>query len=62
MAELTDQNLPDRFEDVLTANATWAGQGEPNTLPARAAKGLAVLTCMDSRISPLAQRRGPRHR
>ena len=54
MAEPTEETLPAGFDDVLTANASWAGQGEPNTLPAKAAKGLAVLTCMDSRISPLA--------
>jgi carbonic anhydrase len=42
------------FADVLSANAAYArgfllGGLEPN-----AAKGLAVLTCMDSRIEPLA--------
>ena len=42
------------FADVLTANAelsksfAFAGQ------PGRAERGLAIVTCMDSRISPLA--------
>jgi carbonic anhydrase len=41
------------FDDVLSANATYAERFAKAGLPARAARGLAVLTCMDSRISPL---------
>ena len=42
------------FADELSANAEYA-RGFPLTgLEARAAKGLAVLTCIDSRIEPLA--------
>jgi carbonic anhydrase len=42
------------FADVLAANETYA-QGFPLAgLQARAARGLAVLTCIDSRIEPLA--------
>ncbi len=41
------------FEDVLAANATYAASYSLGGLQARAAKGLAVLTCMDSRIDPL---------
>jgi carbonic anhydrase len=44
----------DEFADVLTANAAYAGDFELAELEARAAKGLGVLTCMDSRIDPLA--------
>lgn len=41
------------FSDVLQANRAYAGRYELAGLEARAAKGLAVLTCMDSRIDPL---------
>jgi carbonic anhydrase len=40
------------FDDVLGANAEFAAHFQNSGLPARAAKGLAVLTCMDSRINP----------
>jgi carbonic anhydrase len=43
----------DRFADVMTANADFASTFELASLPATAAKGLAVVTCMDSRIDPL---------
>lgn len=42
------------FDDVLAANQTYASGFQLAELEARAAKGLAVLTCMDSRIDPLA--------
>jgi carbonic anhydrase len=41
------------FDDVLEANAAYAHDFELAELEARAAKGLGVLTCMDSRIDPL---------
>src|SRR5437764_15333511 len=41
------------FADVLAANETYADGFRSRGLQARAAKGLAVLTCMDSRIEPL---------
>jgi carbonic anhydrase len=41
------------FADVLDANAAYTRTYEHGDLPASAAKGLAVLTCMDSRIDPL---------
>jgi len=41
------------FADVLSANDDHAGAFRLAALEARAAKGLAVLTCMDSRIDPL---------
>jgi carbonic anhydrase len=42
------------FADVLSANAAYAESVRLPKLEPRAAKGLAVLTCMDSRIDPLA--------
>src|SRR4051794_33528885 len=44
----------DDFADVVAANATYAQDFSLAGLEARAARGLAVLTCMDSRIEPLA--------
>ena len=41
------------FEDVLAANATYAARFADDGLPGQAACGLAVVTCMDSRIDPL---------
>jgi carbonic anhydrase len=48
--------VPDEptFADVLAANEEYANEFPLAGLQARAAKGLAVLTCMDSRIEPLA--------
>jgi carbonic anhydrase len=42
------------FADVLAANAAYADGFLLGGLEPNAAKGLAVLTCMDSRIEPLA--------
>lgn len=42
------------FADVLAANETYARGFPLAGLQARAARGLAVLTCIDSRIEPLA--------
>lgn len=42
------------FDDVLAANARYRAQFEDSGLQGVAAKGLAVLTCIDSRIDPLA--------
>ena len=42
------------FADVLAANAAYAGDFGLAGIEPRAARGLAVLTCMDSRIEPLA--------
>jgi carbonic anhydrase len=44
----------DPFADVLRANATYAQSFIRPRLDGRAARGLAVLTCIDSRIDPLA--------
>jgi carbonic anhydrase len=45
--------VPQFFADLLAANQSYASGFQLNGLEARAAKGLAVITCMDSRIEPL---------
>jgi len=42
------------FSDVLAANEAYAHDFRLAGLQAHAARGLAVLTCIDSRIEPLA--------
>lgn len=42
------------FDDLLAGNAEHAAAFTAGTLPAPPARGLAVLTCMDARILPLA--------
>ena len=42
------------FDDVLAANEEYARGFRHERLEPLAARGLAVLTCMDSRIEPLA--------
>jgi carbonic anhydrase len=42
------------FADVLSGNELYARGFDLDGLDSRAARGLAVLTCMDSRIAPLA--------
>ncbi len=41
------------FDDLLAANLTYADEYADGGLAGRAARGLAVVTCMDSRIEPL---------
>ena len=41
------------FDDLLAANQEFASRFSDSELPGRAARGLAVVTCMDSRIDPL---------
>jgi carbonic anhydrase len=43
----------DPFADVLAANERYAQSFALAGLPGRAARGLAVLTCMDTRLDPL---------
>src|SRR6202012_2305207 len=42
------------FGDVLAANGQFAQTYDHVHLEGRAARGLAIVTCMDSRIEPLA--------
>ena len=41
------------FDDLLAANRGYAARFSSAQLAGRAARGLAVVTCMDSRIEPL---------
>ena len=43
----------DDFSDILDGNKVYAQSFDDQHLTGRAAKGLAIITCMDSRISPL---------
>ena len=48
-------NFPfDDFREVLTANQKFVNGFQHSELTGTAKKGLAIITCMDSRISPLA--------
>ena len=42
------------IDDILAANEAYASSFQNEQLVGRAAKGLAILTCMDCRIDPLA--------
>jgi carbonic anhydrase len=44
---------PPVFEDLVDANARYAADFRLAGLPAKAARQLAVVTCIDSRIEPL---------
>lgn len=43
----------DTFEDVIKANQIFASTFTSEDLTGTAVKGLAIVTCMDSRIDPL---------
>jgi carbonic anhydrase len=48
-------NFPiDDFTDVINANEVFVNHFDHSGLTGTAQKGLAIVTCMDSRISPLA--------
>lgn len=51
---MTTQFPQDVFADVLASNAEYSSDFADEHLTGFAAKGLAIITCMDSRISPLA--------
>jgi carbonic anhydrase len=42
------------FEDIFTANAQYVKDFQLSALTGQAARGLAIVTCIDSRIAPLA--------
>lgn len=42
------------FDDLFAANDEFAKDFQPHKLSGRALKGLAIVTCMDSRINPLS--------
>ncbi len=45
--------MPGVFDDVLRANERYAAGFDGGGISGKAAKGLAVVTCIDSRIEPL---------
>lgn len=45
--------MNETFKDVLQANGEFARHYNSAHLEGRAARGLAIVTCMDSRIDPL---------
>ena len=45
---------PAEFDDIFAANQAFANSFEHSHLTGTATRGLAIVTCMDSRISPLA--------
>jgi carbonic anhydrase len=47
------QDFESNFGDVLSANAQYAREFRSNDLTGEARKGLAIITCMDSRVDPL---------
>ncbi len=47
-------HMSDAFTDVLAANEAFSADFKDPQLKGWAARGLAVVTCMDSRIDPLA--------
>lgn len=44
----------DRFSDLIAANQEYAQTFKYSDLTGSAARGLAIVTCMDSRINPLS--------
>ena len=44
----------DKFDDLLAANAEYQKTFKYSELTGQAQKGLAIVTCMDSRINPLS--------
>ena len=54
MATVDDANSLDAFADVWGGNVRFAADFHYAELTGRAAKGLAIVTCMDSRIAPLS--------
>jgi len=43
-----------KFDDILAANAQYVAEFQSSALTGQAARGLAIITCIDSRIAPLA--------
>ena len=44
----------ENFEDLIGANNEFAKSFKSTGLSGQALKGLAIVTCMDSRIAPLS--------
>lgn len=55
MATMTPDEFPQQaFADILSANQNFARHFLDSGLAGTARRGLAIITCMDSRINPLA--------
>ena len=46
--------VEDQFADIMSGNSRFVTGFQHSNLTGTAKKGLAIITCMDSRISPLA--------
>lgn len=46
--------MVEKFDDVIAGNREFVAAYHESGMSGRAAKGLALITCMDSRIDPLA--------
>ena len=51
---ITPEFPHDQFDDLLAANSEYIKTFKYSDLTGQAAKGLAIVTCMDSRINPLS--------
>ena len=52
---MQDYSFPhEQFDELLAANADYVKSFKYSELSGSAAKGLAIVTCMDSRINPLS--------
>jgi carbonic anhydrase len=55
MAEMEKKNFDEPlFADLISANAAYSESFKYSELTGSAARGLAIVTCMDSRINPLS--------
>jgi carbonic anhydrase len=53
--EMSNQTFdPSKFNDLISANSEYAETFKYSELTGSAARGLAIVTCMDSRINPLS--------
>jgi len=53
--QLSDNSFPhEAFDDLLSANSEYQKTFKYSELTGAAARGLAIVTCMDSRINPLS--------
>jgi carbonic anhydrase len=51
---LLNQFPHEHFADIISANSHFVGHFQHSDLTGTVRKGLAIVTCLDSRISPLA--------
>jgi carbonic anhydrase len=51
---MSPKRKAEAFDDILAANQAFAETFASHGMSGKAARGLAIVTCMDSRIDPLA--------